>query len=147
MSFEEIIDKTTIEFKRPIDLKETEDLLRYIAKNMPANINSTIKYFKAFIYNNESKGILENKGTLEVIAGIHNFKTHAFDALQSVPDNEDTFLISSVAFQRVPDWEIFDYRPEVQELWGQTRELVNKYFEEIPKEKLKENRHKSMIIG
>jgi len=134
MSFKEITDKTTIEFKRPISLEETEDLFRYIAKNMPANISSTIKYFKSFLYDNESKNTLEDKGTLEVMAGIHNLKTHEFDAVQSTHYDKDTSLISSFAFQRIPDWELCDYRPEVKELWDQFRGLVDKYFEKVPKE-------------
>lgn len=132
MSFEEIRDKTTIEFKRPIDLKETEDLFKYIARNMPANVNSTIKYFKSFLYHNEK--VSEDKGTLEVVATLHSFKTHAVDTFKSVPYDEDTSLISSVAFDTAPGEELYDYKPEAQELWDQTKELVNKYFEEVPKE-------------
>jgi len=132
MTFEEIKDKTTMEFKRPLDLEETEGLLKYIVEKMPANIQITTKRFKSFRYYKE--GVSEDEGPLEMIANIHSFKTHVVNTFQSTPYDKDTSLISSVDFEIASDWGLSDYGPEDREFLNQFRGLVDKYFEENPKE-------------
>lgn len=44
MSIDQIAAKATIEFPRPIDRKETEALLTYIAENMPQEVHPYEKY-------------------------------------------------------------------------------------------------------
>ncbi|MFH1918033.1 MAG: hypothetical protein ABIJ14_02960 [Nanoarchaeota archaeon] len=48
-------------------------------------------------------------------------------------DGRDTSLISRIAFQRVPGWDLSDYRSEVRELWDDVRKVVNQYFEGVLK--------------
>ncbi len=38
MAYKKLIGKTTIEFKRPLDLNEIDELLKYVAEKMPANV-------------------------------------------------------------------------------------------------------------
>lgn len=131
MSYEELKNKTTIEFERPVDLEETKKLLNYLVEHMPANIRHTVKYSEYLLHC--KKGISEDKGALEVMATLHSFKTHSVDTFKSIPYSEDSSLIASVAFQTMPGEELLDYKPETLEFWDQTKELVNKYFKEFPK--------------
>jgi hypothetical protein len=135
MGIEEIAKENTIEFPRPIGREGAENLLCYIAKELPANISSKIEYYKTFFYDQEKDGVLEDKGTLTVIANIHDLRENGgFDSFQSKSCGGDTSYISAIASQMVPDWELSDYRPEIRKLWKDVRQIVDEYFRKKEKD-------------
>ena len=136
MELDEIAKEGTIEFPRPISREDAENLFCYIAKELPASISSHIDYYKSFSYNEERDKVLEDEGTLIVIASVSSLKKErGYDTFVSKPGDRDTSCISAIASQTVPGWELLDYRPEVRKLWKDVREVVNRYFGEDLKTK------------
>ena len=134
MTIEEIMKKTIIKFPRPIGRKDSENLFCYLSGKLPANISGKVEYFKSFRYDEKNESVVEENGTLKLTATIYSLKDGTVcDYLESRPWDEDTSLISAIAFHMVPGWESSDYRPKVQKFWDQVRGLVNKYFEEVIK--------------
>jgi len=131
-SMEKIIERTTITFPKPQNLKRVEKLLRYIATNLPANISCNSSYFTSFINSDEEiPKLLNQRGTIKITATIHSLRNPlAFDSLESQSFNRNTSRISALAFQLVPGWDISDYKPENLKLWSEVRELTAKYFSE-----------------
>jgi len=131
MSLKEILEKTTIEFPRPIGREEAEKLLFYIAKNLPANVNTTIEYYMCYYPSADEDLIEKTKGTLKVSASVDCVRPIGlFDSFQSETWKEDMSYISSIAFQRDLGKELSDYEPEKIKLWDDVREVVEKYFKE-----------------
>lgn len=126
-----MIEKTTIEFPRPIDREDAESLLHYISDNLKGHVSGKISYFINYQYDAKTSGSLEDRGTLKVSAMISNYNEPiAFDNFTSKNWEEDTSKIKGLEFQRVPDWELSDYRPEAQKLWDDTRKIVGNFFEQ-----------------
>lgn len=137
MSLDELTKKTTIDFPRPIRSQHAEDLLCYLSSHLPANVSGKIGYFINYIYDPETESSSEDKGTLKLSATVNSLKeAMAFDSFQSKPWEANTSYISAIEFQRVPDWELEEYRPEIRKLWDDVRECVGKYFEEVLKVKI-----------
>ena len=130
MDMEDIEKKQTIEFPRAIGREDAEDLLKYIAKEIPANVSSTIKFNKSFIYNPKKEEIVERKGALEVSISINSlkgFKGH--DTFVSNDCVNNSGSITSISATMMPSWTLIDYGPKRRELWKDVREVVDEYFE------------------
>ena len=129
MSIDKLIEKTTIEFPRKLSLKGAEGLIDYIAEKLPANIHYNVSYHRSVIPKEEDKGFSKQDGTVNIAATIMDTKkSMAFDTCEFNPSKEDSSNLSSIRFQLVPDWELFDYRPEVILLWDDVRRIVKDYF-------------------
>jgi len=136
MSVDKLIEKTTIDFPVAIGRRDAENMLGYISSHLPGNVSGKVEYFINYIYDTEKKSSLEDKGTLKLVATIKSLKeTMAFGTFISKPWEKNTSWISGVEFQRVPDWELSESRPEVRELWKDVRKIVSRYFSEILKTK------------
>lgn len=136
MSVDELTKKTTIEFPRPIGREHAEKMLCYISSHLPGDVNGKVEYFINYRCDSKKKDSLEEKGTLTLFVNVNNSKKiPSFDTFVSSPWKEDSSLISKIEFQKIPGFELSEYRPEVIELWDDVRKVVNKYFEEVLKEK------------
>jgi hypothetical protein len=136
MSLDEVLEKTTIEFPRPINREEAEKLLLYIAKNLQADVRSIIKYRLTYYHDEIHKYITEDGGTLRIDATVSSLKTPAlFDSFHSEPHERDRSYISEIVFGRVPGWELANYGEEKVKFWDDVRVVVNKYFKEFPRKK------------
>jgi hypothetical protein len=131
MSIDELAKKMTIDFPRPVSRVGAEVLLSYIAGKLPGRVNGKIDYFINYIFDPEEKDVSEDKGTLSIVATLVRDKNvMASDAFESKPWKQDTSYISGITFQRVPDWDLPDYRKEVQELWDDIRKIIGNFFSE-----------------
>jgi len=131
MSIDELLKKTTINFPRAINLEESEKLLEYISEKLPGNINYVITYYKSFFYDEMAGKAGNSTGTLNINANIKNSKEiMAFDNMGMLSSNEDVSKLSSIEFSKTPGWSIADYRPEIQRLWDNVRNIVDAYFKE-----------------
>ena len=134
MSVDELAEKTTIDFPKPIGRESAEGLLCYLSSHLPANVSGKIEYFISYRYDSKKESSFEDKGTLKLVASVNNLKgLMASNTFISERDGRDTSLISRIAFQRVPGWDLSDYRSEVRELWDDVRKVVNQYFEGVLK--------------
>ncbi len=132
MSISEILKEAVIEFPRPIGREDSESLLCYLTRMLPANINGKIGYYLSFDHLNGE--IRRDNGTLEVSATISGHCSPSsrliFDTFTSQPFNEDSSYIKAISFALVPGWDLSDYGDERRKLWSDVRGLVNKYFKE-----------------
>jgi len=126
-----LLEKTTIKFPKPLNLKGSEKLLEYISKKLPGDVNYTVNYYSHFLYNKERKKSLKSNGTIGITANIISSKeAMAFWDTSMLSSNENLSRLSSMEFSKVPGWDIADYRPEVQGLWDDVRKIVEDYFKE-----------------
>lgn len=129
MSIEEVIEKTTIELPREIDLETAEELLRYLAGNLSANIHYNVSYFKSIL--KKDGEISEFDGSVSLTANISSYENPtAFDACTFMSSSTDTSKLSIIKFGQVPGWDLSEYRQEVRQLWDDVRETVKQYFEQ-----------------
>ena len=137
MTLDDVMEKTTIALPRLLDLKEAEKLIYHIAVQLPGNVNYHISHYRSFFHDSESRRspeeknrrVLEQDGTVSISVNINSHRNvMAFDVFQFCPSREDTSKLAEIRFQTVPDWELSEYRPEIQKLWDDTRRLVGEYF-------------------
>ncbi|MEM4244781.1 MAG: hypothetical protein QW404_02180 [Candidatus Nanoarchaeia archaeon] len=128
MSIDHVLEKTIIKLPRPLSLKETEDLIEYIAEQLPGDIYYKISRNKSVIKNPE--GILKFDGSGSISANIKSYKSGAYENFSCEPDDftKDS-KISAIKFTTVPGWKLFDYRKEVVELWHEVGKIVAQYFD------------------
>jgi len=125
MGIDEIIKRATIELPCAITLDEAEKLIAYIAKQLPANINYKSSYFKSIARGQDGKMSIQD-GTVNLEVTISSYKNHATcDTFQFGHSQQDISKFDAIIFQQVPGWDLSEYRPEVRELWGDVRKIVN----------------------
>lgn len=130
MSIDKLVEKTTIKFLKPLNLRNAEKLLLYISEHLPGTVNYHIEQHKSLSYNKEKKKSTKDNGTLTISTNISNSeKVMAFDFPQLIPWEKDSSYVSSIQFPRLSD-NLMDYRPEVQRLWDDVRKIVENYFKE-----------------
>ncbi len=132
MSIDEIAKLTTIKLPEPLELKEAEELINYIAKNMPANISYSVLEHTQLYHERETKGISSQKGSISINGHIADLlEAGAFDTFYSESSFfDDIPKLTAIKFMQVPGWEIEDYRPENRRIWASVRTAVVKYFSE-----------------
>jgi len=130
MSLDQILEKTIIKLPRPLSLEETEDLIEYIAGQLPADIQYKISHNKSVINDPEGKGLLKFDGSGGITANIKNHKSGAYENFSCEADDltRDS-KISVIKFTMVPGWKLFDYRKEVVELWHEVGKVIAQYFD------------------
>lgn len=126
-----LLDKTTIKFPKPLNLKGSEKLLKYISEKLPGDVNYTVNYYNHLLYDRERKKFVKSNGTLNITANIISSKeVMAFWDISMLSSDQNLSRLSSIEFAKVPGWDIGDYRPEVQRLWDDMRKIVENYFKE-----------------
>ncbi|MBU1199895.1 MAG: hypothetical protein KKF46_02960 [Nanoarchaeota archaeon] len=127
MTIEKIIEKATINFPKPLCLKATEELLKYIAESISANINYHAGYFNNL--NNKEGIVTSDMGTINITGTITRLSNPiAFDSFEIFPYRNDTTKADKMQFTMVPAWDLTDYQEQNLELWEDVRTVVDKYF-------------------
>jgi len=132
MLIEEILKRSTIELPGSLTLKEAENLIDYLAEKLPAYVDYHISHHKSILHS-PGEGVLKQDGTVKISVNVTNLeKPFAFDNFEfrASDQSEDTSRLSVIRFQLVNGRKLFEYRPEVRELWDQVREKVGQYFGE-----------------
>ncbi|MBN2459112.1 hypothetical protein JXB28_02415 [Candidatus Woesearchaeota archaeon] len=126
MALDELIDQATIGFVRAVSIREMEIILERVAKELPARIT----YCKnEYVNLMPEKKKLTDYGTASIKGTISRLDNAVvFDSFETQHCNSDTNLIKGMMFFIVPGWEAYDYRPEVRQLWNDTRSIVDDYF-------------------
>ena len=123
MSIEEAIERGTIKFPFAISLEKTEQLLQYVAKNLPADIHYKASYHGQFSHEECQDGSVSLSGTIN-----HLEPSSSFDSFESILSQQDYTMISGIRFIMIPGYDLDEYRQEAVELWDQVRTEVEKYF-------------------
>ena len=128
MTIDELLQSATIEFREPLTLEETEELLDYIAENLPGDIHTKSDYYTQRHHYTDDKKLTRSRGTVSIGGSIKNLEKLSFDSFSSIHDSEDTSKTCAIRFQTIPEDELEEHRPEVRKLWSDVREQVNNYF-------------------
>lgn len=140
MSIEEVIKHTTIEFPRLINLRESEKLIDYLAKKMPADIDYNLSFHKEICNDRCRKGTFIADTDVDITATIRG-DTRYFPASESCQfkksiDRPELFAInklsgiklSAIKFVVIPNYELHNYSQETKCLWSKVRNVVKEYF-------------------
>src|SRR3989344_7932877 len=132
MTIDEVISEAEIQFPTLLSRKEAEELLMYIAVKLPGRVHYRTQYSRSIDPNDCSE--LQTEGrALKINGDISRVGSPmAFDTFYIEPSEEDTSKLRMMKFQLVPGWELGEYRPEIKQLWEDTRGLVDAYFSEHP---------------
>ena len=132
MTIDEVISEVEIQFPTLLSRGEAEELLRYIAVKLPGRVHYRTHYSRSIDPNDCSE--LQTEGrALKINGDISRVGSPmAFDTFYIEPSEEDTSKLRMMKFQLVPGWELGEYRPEIKQLWEDTRGLVDAYFSEHP---------------
>ena len=131
MPIDEVIEAVTIQLPKPLDLKKAEDLLAYIAREMPADIHYTINSHVNLLPESAKK-VLRDQGSFQIsgtIVSLNSGNRSAFDTFETAADIKDYNKISAIRFSIIPGYdELDDYLYITKQLWGHTKLIVSEYF-------------------
>jgi len=132
MSIDEIARLTTIKLPEPLERKEAEELVKYIAKNLPADITYTLSAQSHIYHNPENKKFSNRQGPISISGNISSLNSAAaFEAFSTEYSFfDDVPKIISVNFMPVPGWKLHEYKPAARKLWRDVRAVVMDYFSE-----------------
>lgn len=138
MGIDEVIRRTTMELPQEIHIREVESILHRIAKDLPAIVNYCKQEYINLEYKRSRAVGCDNRvldkrlvehGTASIVGTISSKKNPAaFDSFETQSGMADPSMVASIRFCMVPGWGIGDYRPEVRQLWDDTRKIVDSYF-------------------
>ncbi len=130
MTIDELVKRTTIDFKRRFIRSEAEDMLKQLSMKIGggARIAYSVKYFNGFNNGEEDRGSFEISGMISIIGKAigepFSFITSSF---------RDSCVVSGLQFQIIPGYDsLAEYKPETLALWDETRRAVAEYIAEIP---------------
>ena len=135
MTIDKLIQESRIEFPRSLSLKETKELLDYIAIHIPAEINTLVKYYEnRYPINNKEKKLKLSLGTVKINGNIKDLESFTFDSFIINPDESNCSKLNVIEFQTIPGYNLEEHRREVRKLWENTRIHVENYFKETAKQ-------------
>ncbi|MBN2142055.1 hypothetical protein JW711_01875 [Candidatus Woesearchaeota archaeon] len=124
---DERMEPATIRFPRSVELKEAEAVLVYVAQNMPAEVNYKASYYAVSRRDKDLEVRIE-LGSAQIGGTIHK-EGRAFDTFESYLHSFNG-LIAGFRFNLIPGYELSEHRPEVRQLWDETRNVALRYFSE-----------------
>lgn len=145
MSLDELTEKSTIEFEEYLTLEQTDELLKYLARELPAHINYTTEETKNLYLCHGEKEIksettkIKLTGTIspEIIKSVVNVPNYLIEtySLSSVFTCESDYFqeeekIKTLKFDLIPGKDLEEYDKEELKFWNAVREKVKKYFEQ-----------------
>ena len=129
MSLGKVCGKSRIDFPKSLDLEQSEELLKYLAKELEANVGYDISYHKSIAYEEEgvkiSNGYFKINGRISLLDSPGKFDTFTMNSDYSIPE---VYKVRKLEFYRIPGYDFNQYREEIIELWDDTREVIGKYF-------------------
>jgi len=129
MGIEDVIERRTIEFPRPLGVADTEKLLIDVAQALSYRLRWHVDQQKTV-----GDYIDVNKYSIELgsasVSGSYAVRGKATESFRCEADQEGT-QFAGIRFELVPGWRLSEYRPEAVAIWDAVREQVTKSF---PKE-------------
>jgi len=131
MSNREVIERSITNFPRDLTIRETEALLRHLARELPANIDYKVAY-KIILEQDISKDltVYEKPGTVFIEGAIRSLEdSMQFDYFHCIHSQEETHKLANLRFNNTPDWGIEEYK-RVLPLWDKVKALTLEYLQE-----------------
>ncbi len=124
MALETVLERSTIALPKPLNLKQAEDLLSYLAKNLPGRIKYKAHYYRD-IEPGDSPLQDESIGMIATIASDNPLlDTGSFESIVCA---DDPTKIAAIRFSPIPGYDLSEHRPEVVQLWDDVRKLIKNY--------------------
>lgn len=132
MSLENEVEReATIDFPKPLDLREARRFLNYLARGLHADFRCTYLHDVYLIHYDGILGterLKESSGSTEVKVSVISKEARIANGTFALkPDLEDSLKLGKIKFETKND-KILDYSSEVIKLWRETRILTNQYF-------------------
>lgn len=125
---DKIYAKLRIDFPEGLNFKQSEDLLKYISRELKADLKYGVAYHKSIVHTEEGLKFKDGSFSLNVhISLLANAKkSEHFSIMNSeyVSENE----AGKLEFLTDPELNIDDYKEEFK-VCADVREVVKKYFE------------------
>ncbi len=129
MGVEEVTKRATINLPKAITLEEAEELLEYLARELPGIISYRLER-NMTLYHDDSE-IIKSMGSVSLSGNIRSFKEHGnFDSFEGKPSEYHYSMIDTIGFFVVPGFDLTDYRQGAIGLWDDVRTLISRYFEQ-----------------
>ena len=130
MPLDEVLEAATIKLPEPLDLKKAEELLHFIASEMPAEVRYDVQYHMG-IYHSGRRKVSRDRGSFHISGTISSLGNHAFEGFETLDSIPDHRKISAIRFSIIPGHDDLNYYPPATKaLWESTRIFVSNYFKE-----------------
>jgi len=123
MTLENVFERSTIALPRPLSLDTAENLLSYLAKNLPARINYTASRIMYAMPDGSKQ-----EGTASIGGMIARTEPFAVDQFESIPYREDTSKIEAIRFPPIPGYDLSEHDAGTVQLWDDVRGLITKAY-------------------
>ena len=124
--FMNLEEKLRIDFPEHLDLKQSENLLNYLAEELRADISYNISHYRLIAYKEEGVKTFDRSfkisGKISLLDNFEKFESFIIDSTSEIDK------AGKLEFFMVPGWDINDYGEKARELWGYVRESVRGYF-------------------
>ena len=144
MALEEVVQKATIIFPWDLTREQSRGLIKYITIKLRGLITYEFLHSIKIGYPSGYEVPL-NEEKISNQKGVITLSDPPFisDDFQFKPSKKDESKLSAIQFHLTSDLKLEDYRPEVRQLWEDTRKAVEDYFEANPASE-SDSTHKSI---
>ena len=130
MPIEEVIERSTITFERPLPIEDFRVMLQYVARHLPSEIEYDTRMYRTIILNPEGEGVIPRNGAVRVEGTIRSVENPvASDFFKTSHSVESITMIESIKFIGIPGYELNEYPEARLQLWDDVRKLVGEYLE------------------
>ena len=131
MGIEELVERTTITFPIGISERELTKLMKYLVTNLNAVLHlNTAHSINIGEYCSDSTEIsISNIRVAGSISQKNNASHASFICKQRYSEDENN-LFHEIIFQTIPGYDLREHNSGEIEIWGKTKELIQKYFSE-----------------
>ena len=129
---ETITDEATMPFPWGLTIRQLRDLTDHISKKLQGTTSYRIVYSRKAGYEDGYVGFLSEE-RIDTYGKINlSNPPFLFDEFNLIYKKSDLTLIRGIQFQTKPNASIKDYRPEIVQMWKNTKKAIEDYFDENP---------------
>ncbi len=131
MSVEELLEKATIQFEKPISQNSIGMYMHYLSYELHANIRYRLTLDKEIWALPEDTSLIPIKTTRFGLSGIITKRTTSYDDYVSEIFNgfsDDPDYIKGVKFDIIPGFDLKEYDPKKIQFWDEIRKLSCDYI-------------------
>lgn len=130
-TLDEVTERSTVEFPKLINLREAEDLLKYIARNSKVDIHYN-KSTNVRLLPAKHEDMMMRKAYCDNINGtiysLERLMTNEDFVMK--PNSSDDYEFKDLKFFNTPGWELSEYRKEAVQLWDDVKRVALEYFKQ-----------------
>lgn len=130
MTIDKLMEESRIKFPHSLSLEKTDELLDYVARNLPGMINSKTEVNEQRVnFGNDNK-CHKIKGTVKITGLITDYNNYNFDSFITERSIVNSSNIIGIQFDIIPGYSLEEHGERKLEFWRDVRRQVNNYFNE-----------------